>query len=346
MSLRLVEIIVDNAGKDRIISELDKLKSEEFLSWCTDCENDDKPLRARMLLEAEAAAEVVDRLEKKFSGEKGFRIIIYPVQATIPRLEEPEEEKDESSGGKNSGKNSGEGERKEGVIREELRSNVLEGAQLTFLYALLAALSSIVASIGLLRDAPAVVIGAMVIAPLLGPNVGLSLATVLGDVPLARASLKTLGAGILLVVLPALGLGAILGANPQGVELAARTSVGLSDVALALAAGVAGILSLSQGASTALVGVMVALALVPPLSACGLFLGSGLDAPAGQAGLLALTNVVCLNLAGVVTFALRGVRPLRSSEQKTAKWAILRALAFWAVLLLAVSGVILLNARP
>ncbi|MEF2143925.1 MAG: TIGR00341 family protein [Desulfovibrionaceae bacterium] len=339
MSLRLVEIVVNDAGKDRVLAELDKLEDDRFVSWSAGGEEENEPLRARILMESQAAAGLLDKLEKLFSGEKGFRIVVYPVQATIPRLEEETEDVEN-----NNGKEPTNGQRKEAIIREELRASVQEGAELTPVFALLAVLSSVVASIGLLRDAPAVVIGAMVIAPLLGPNVGLALATVLGDVNLSRTSLKTFGAGILLVVIPAFLLGAILGLEPSA-ELSARTGVGLSDLALALAAGVAGIVSLSQGAATALVGVMVALALVPPLAACGLFAGAGAQAPALQAGLLALTNVVCLNLAGVLTFALRGVRPLRWVEQKKARSAMLRALLFWTVLLLAVGTVIFLNTR-
>ncbi|SKA85375.1 TIGR00341 family protein [Paucidesulfovibrio gracilis DSM 16080] len=344
MSLRMVEIVCDNAGKDRVLAEMRQFDDDRFLSWSAGEDEDDEPLRARVLLDGDVASGLVDRLERRFSGETGFRIVIYPVQATIPRLEPPENNSEPGSEPEQT-ETPDASPKREGVIREELRAAVQEGAEFTGLFALLATLASVVASIGLLRDNPAVVIGAMVIAPLLGPNVGLALATVLGDARLARASLGTLAGGIALVVAPALALGWLLGADAGSGELAARTVVGLSDVALALAAGVAGIVSLSRGASTALVGVMVALALVPPLSACGLFWGAGELDHAASAGLLALTNVVCLNLAGVLTFAIRGVRPLWYHEIRSARSAVFRALAFWTMLLLAVTAVIVLNWR-
>ena len=66
---------------------------------------------------------------------------------------------------------------------------------------------------------------------------------------------------------------------------------------------------------------MVALSLLPPLTACGLFLGAGMFPEAGGASLLFLTNIICLNLAGVVTFLLQGIQPLSWWDKERAKHA-------------------------
>ncbi len=105
------------------------------------------------------------------------------------------------------------------------------------------------AAIGLIENNVAVLIGAMVIAPLLAPNLALSLGTALGDMPLMRKSVQTLLAGILLAVSLSAGLGLLWPTDLASHELMSRTEAGLDSVALALASGAAAALSLTTGAS-------------------------------------------------------------------------------------------------
>jgi uncharacterized membrane protein len=112
-----------------------------------------------------------------------------------------------------------------------------------------------------------------------------------------------------------------------------------------VAAGSAGALAFTTGLPAALVGVMVAVALLPPLAAAGLLAGSGLWGPAGGAFLLVVTNVVCVNLAAIVTFLAQRVRPRTWWEEEKAKKATRVALATWITLLAALVGVILLWGR-
>jgi uncharacterized hydrophobic protein (TIGR00341 family) len=190
----------------------------------------------------------------------------------------------------------------------------------------------------MLRDQTAVVIGAMVIAPLIGPNLALALGTTLGDTDLlARAAWANL-TGVALALGGALGLGALVPVDPATSELAARTVIGIVDIALAAAAGAAGALAITRGGATGLVGVMVAVALLPPLVATGLLLGAGHPLAALRAGLLTVTNVVSLNLAAVTTFLVLGVWPRHWRDVEQARASTRLALALWggAVLVLAV----------
>jgi uncharacterized hydrophobic protein (TIGR00341 family) len=114
-------------------------------------------------------------------------------------------------------------------------------------YIVMVVLSSIVAAIGLMNNNITVVIGAMVIAPLLGPNVALSLATTLGDTDLAVRAMKVNAAGILVGLLLSLAVGRLFLVNPDIPEILARTKVGLIDVVLALASGSAGALAFTAG---------------------------------------------------------------------------------------------------
>ncbi|MEP0780919.1 DUF389 domain-containing protein [Microcoleus sp. ZQ-A2] len=90
--------------------------------------------------------------------------------------------------------------------------------------------------------------------------------------------------------------------NPKIPEIASRTRVSGSDLILAFASGMAGALSLTPGVTNAIVGVMVAVTLLPPLVTFGLWIGSGHWQVAVGSMLLLLTNLICLNLAGLITF--------------------------------------------
>ena len=195
------------------------------------------------------------------------------------------------------------------VSREEVYANIADGAKLHRHYLTLVVLAAIVAGVGLTYDNTAAVIGAMVVAPLLGPNMAIALGIVLGDLPLVRRALVAAGAGFALTLVFAVFLGLALGADPTTPELAARARVGIWDLVLALAAGCAGALAFTSGAPTYLTGVMVAVALLPPTVASGMLFSSGNWVGAANALLLAASNVTAITLAAILTFAWRGMRP-------------------------------------
>jgi uncharacterized hydrophobic protein (TIGR00341 family) len=175
----------------------------------------------------------------------------------------------------------------------------------------------------------------MVIAPLLGPNVALSLACTLGDPRLAKRSLKVIGTGVSIAAAISLALGAVLDVDPAAPEIAARTNASLSDIVIALAAGAAGSLAFTSGVPAVVVGVMVAVALLPPLVVAGLLAGAGFGPPAARAVMLMMINVTCVNLAAVATFLLQKVRPRTWWETEKAKRSTRLAVAVWIFMLLA-----------
>ena len=191
------------------------------------------------------------------------------------------------------------------MSREELHNDLVEGAKTTNIYISMIILSSIVAAIGVLNDNVAVIIGAMVIAPLLTPNVSLSLATALGDLPLVKSALKTLFLGISIAIILSTAIGFLLPVDPSLQEISSRTRVGLMEIVLALASGAAGALSFTSAAPAVLIGVAVAVALMPPLVVFGLLLGAGYYSLALGALFLFLANFISVNLAGVQPSSLR-----------------------------------------
>jgi len=338
MALRLIEVFLPVEERDRI---QDTLKDHKILGSWQEGLSEGKIL-IKLLLPAEETGAVLDLLEKRFSSVDGFRIILLPVEASIPRPQTEEEvpaEREEPQP-----------ERKPdtkiaGISREELYADIQETSRLSWVFIVLVLLASVVAAIGILRDNVVVIIGAMVIAPLLGPNVALSLATTLADVDLAHRAIKTNMVGILAALFLAIFLGVVLHVNSDLPRITAGTKVSLGDVILALAAGSAAALSFTTGVLSALIGVMVAVALLPPLVILGMLIGAGQWNMALGAMLLLLTNLICINLSGVLTFLARGIRPLTWWEAEVAKKATRRAIVIWAFLLLVLVAVILISQR-
>jgi len=198
---------------------------------------------------------------------------------------------------------------------------------------MLIALSAVVASVGLLKDDIAVVIGAMVIAPLYGPNAALAVGTSLGDAKLIGGALKALCVGLGITIAVSTVVGVLRPVDSELSSIASRTVVGYADVVLALSAGAAGAFAFTAGRARALTGVVVAVALLPPVAAAGLLLGDGQPHLAIGSLLLAAVNLICINLAAVSAFALQGVQPRAWWKAERARRASRVAGAIWLTLL-------------
>ncbi len=333
MALRLVEIRIpagDTEGLHELLAEADVVDE-----WPVGSTDDVHTHRA--LVRAEAVEALTDAITDRFQGDDALRIVLLAVEATLPRLEKPQKDDDES------GDDGGEAEGGvwSRVSREELHQELESAARVDPVYLAGVALSTIVAAVGLIRGDVAVIIGAMVIAPLLGPNVALSLAATLGDLDLGRRALVAAVTGAAVALAIAVAIGWLFPIDPTVAELAARTRVGLSDVVLALAAGSAGALAFTSGLPTAVIGVMVAVALLPPLVATGLLAGQGMAPEALAAATLVATNVTCVNLAGVATFLARRVGPREWWEAERARTTTRIAMGLWVTLLAALVLLIL-----
>jgi uncharacterized hydrophobic protein (TIGR00341 family) len=324
VALRLIEVIAPENRQQEI---LDVLKKQPSLG-CWDERLSQKRVRVNLLVDAENVEKSLDLLNHHFRSVDGFRTILLDVEATLPRPEEPEKTETARSATKAKGKP------KPRISREELYADILDSTKLSWVYIVTVILSSIVAAIGILNNNIAIVIGAMVIAPLLGPNVALALATTLGDIPLARNAAKTNIIGIATALGFSVILGFIVRSSPDIPTIAAATEVRLDSIILALASGSAGALAFTTGLSTILIGVMVAVALLPPLVTFGLLLGAGYWDPALLALQLFLINIICINLTGVVTFLIQGIRPATWWEAKKARVSIRNAIIFWLLSLI------------
>lgn len=201
-------------------------------------------------------------------------------------------------------------------------------------------LSSIVAGAGLIGDSPAVIIGSMVIAPLLGPNVALAFSISIGDIELFKKSIKLFSFGVFIAIVSGLFQGLIIPFEENTHELLSRTNIGFLDLLLAFCSGIAGVLSLTVGVNATLVGVMIAVALMPPLISFGILLGRGDSILALSAFLLFLANVIVINLAGILTFRLERVEPKEYFQQQVTRAKAKRLIRIWVIGLLIISIII------
>ncbi|MEX0886453.1 MAG: TIGR00341 family protein [Phycisphaeraceae bacterium] len=336
MALRLIEIVLPRERGLEVRNMLQREPDDNLWQETLDSGQ----ILLRFVVDARETGPIIDRFHNRFGDDERFQLLVVPVAAALPRREAKAEDDEAGEIDKSTPKPRG-----RGLSREELHHEVSDMTQFSGVFIAAVLLSSVVATVGMMRDNVAAIIGAMVIAPLLGPNVALAFATTIGDTRLLRRALATNLAGIAAALALAAACGVALTVDPTSPELASRTSVALGDVALALASGTAGALALTTGVPAALVGVMVAVALLPPTIALGLMIGSGYWPEAVGAGLLLATNVICVNLAGVGTFLVQGIRPRTWWEAERARRGARLALMVWCAVLLALVGLILLINR-
>lgn len=318
--MKIIEVVAEASSRDTVSAIGEKIEARDFRSGTVD---DDGRQFMRLLVADDKVQHALDLLQNVLGVQQGAHIVVLSVEVALPRQNEAESQQEDAAM----------------AIRESLYASVERDTRLGANYVVLVLLSTVVAGIGMIEDNVSAIIGAMVIAPLLGPNLAFGLSTALGDLSLMRKAVGSLLVGVTLAVMASAIVGAFV---PHGFlgshELLARTTTGYDTVALALASGAAAALSLTTGLSSVLVGVMVAVALLPPAAALGLFLGGGDLSSAGGAGLLLAVNIVCVNLASKIVFLLKGVRPRTWVDKARARRATAIYLAMW----LATLGVLLL----
>ena len=186
---------------------------------------------------------------------------------------------------------------------------VAREARLDRKFLLLITLSSAIATLGLLQNSTAVVIGAMLISPLMGPIMGLGFGLATIDSLLIRRSLYALAAGMGAAILIAMALVWLSPIRDVTAELQARTEPTLLDLAVAVVGGIAGVYSILKKLSGTMVGVAIATALVPPLSTVGFGLVTGRPDFALGAALLFLTNTLAIAFSATAVARLNHFGP-------------------------------------
>jgi uncharacterized hydrophobic protein (TIGR00271 family) len=201
----------------------------------------------------------------------------------------------------------------------------IEGPQtarrLTNFFALLL-FATVIATYGVLSGSTATVIGAMIVAPLMGPIMATTAAVVLGSVPRARRAIALVVAGIVTVIAASFLLSWVVPdvtiSFTNNGEITSRINPGLYALLTALGAGAAGAFITSRAEiADSMGGVAIAISLVPPLCVVGISLQQGQLAAAGGALLLFMTNFLAILLAGGVVLLVVGLGKVSGSQEHT-----------------------------
>lgn len=206
-------------------------------------------------------------------------------------------------------------------------------SQFNFDFGALISLSTLIAALGLVRDSGAVVIGAMLVAPMMTPLVAMGFALVQGNLKLIRSALRSVAWGFAIALLIGASIGLVLRFFAPGLEISEqmldRGSPNFLDLVVALASGVAAAYAMGRpNLISALPGVAIAAALVPPIATSGLALTMGDLTLAGGASLLFFTNIVAIVLGTAITFWCVGISTRITEGRPTQIWPRYWLIAF------------------
>jgi len=235
------------------------------------------------------------------------------------------------------------------ISRAELyaRAQDLAPANSTFFAFLL--LSTIIATTGLLLDSAATIIGAMVVAPLMGPAVSASVGTILDDPGMTRRGIRLQVSGLVAAIATAAVMGWLLQQTvliPPGLDIwtipqiAERTSPNFLSLFLALGSGIAGSLSIMRGSGSTLVGVAIAVALVPPAATSGLGIAFGLPGVAIAGAVLVVVNLLAINVSALTLFWVAGFKPLDAGAFEEVRASLVSRIVVIAVAIALLSVVL------
>ena len=221
--------------------------------------------------------------------------------------------------------------------RKKIIEEISQSASPGFDFFLMVVLSCSIATLGLIINSPAVIIGAMLLAPIMSPIVGIGMASITGEPRLAKASASALLRGALLAILLAIIMTFVNRYLPFIVlqelpaEVLARTHPSPIDLVIAMAGGLAAAYAMTRkNLSAALPGVAIATALMPPLCTIGIGIALGRWDVAGGASLLFVTNAITIAFASALVFFIRGFYPHTARQG----WRLPRSLIISAILTL------------
>ncbi|MEF8782658.1 MAG: TIGR00341 family protein [Haloarculaceae archaeon] len=323
--MRLVQVTIPSGKRETALSALD----DEGVDYVVADETSSREYAAIAYfpLPKNAVEPVLAALREAGLDDEAFTVVVEANTVVSRRFEALQEEYAEE-------------EDEDRIAREELTAAADSLAPSTRTYVIMTVVSALIATAGLLLDSPAVVVGSMVIAPLVGPAMAASVGTVVNDQDLFSRGVRLQIGGLLLAVATAAAFAVLvrytnlvppLADITTIPEIRERVAPDFLSLVVALGAGAAGVVSLTSGVSTALVGVMIAVALIPPAATVGIGLAWGAPLVSLGSGVLLLVNVLSINLAALVVLWYTGYRPEHWFREGDARSATLKRVAVLAV---------------
>ena len=321
--MRLVQVMIPAGKRAAVVRALD----DEGVDYVVTDETSGRKYTAvaTFPLPTAAVEPVLERLREAGIDERTYTVIVAAETVISRRFEALEEEyAEESERG---------GDR---ISREELQTKADDLASGLGTYVLMTVISAVIATAGLLLDSPATVVGSMVIAPLIGPAMSAAVGTVVDDEDTFRRGVRMQVLGVVVAIAAAtLFAFAVrsLALVPPGLdplelaEVAERLAPNVLVLVVAIGAGIAGIVSLMTGVSATLVGVMIAVALIPPAAAVGIGIAFAIPRLVLGSGVIVAVNVLSINLSALVVLWYEGYRPQRWFREDDARAAFVKRVA-------------------
>jgi uncharacterized hydrophobic protein (TIGR00271 family) len=198
-----------------------------------------------------------------------------------------------------------------------------EGATPTIEYYILTILSCIIATTGLIQGSSATIIGAMIVAPLMTPILAFSLGVIWGDMQLIKTSLSSIAKGTGWAIGISAFIALIVPLPGLSHEILSRTSPSLFDIIVAISSGIVGAYGYAnKKISNTIVGIAIAVALMPPLCSVGIGIGTFNQTVAIGALLLFLINLVSISLAGAFIFWTMKIHPFEADQKQVKRRAL------------------------
>ncbi|MFB6096918.1 MAG: TIGR00341 family protein [Haloferacaceae archaeon] len=314
--MRLVQVMIPAGKREAVLGALD----EEGIDYALTDETSGREYTAVVWfpLPTEAVEPILETLRETGIERDAYTVVVDAETVVSTRFEELEERYEQEE------------ESEQRIAREELIARADDLAPRWPVFFAMTVISAVVATAGLLLDSPAVVVGSMVIAPLIGPAMATSVGSVVDDPDLFRRGVALQVAGFSTAIASAAAFAWLVKTIhliPPGLDvltigqIRSRLSPDFLSLAVALGAGVAGAVSLASGVSAALVGVMIAAALIPPTAVIGIGIAWGAPRAVLSSTVLVLVNALSINLAALAYMWYAGYRPerwFRIDEARTA----------------------------
>jgi uncharacterized hydrophobic protein (TIGR00341 family) len=319
--MRIVQVLIPKGKREPVLAVLDD-EQIDYAVWDETGRGDFEAL-VQFPIPPIGVEPVMARLREVGISENTYTIVLSPETVVSSRLEAL---KERYSGLR--------------ISREELIARAEELAPATSTFLAFLVLSTVIATAGLLLDSAATIIGAMVVAPLMGPAISASVGTVVDERELAARGVRLQVMGLLMAIAVAAVIGLIVKGTlllPPGLDIreigqiAERTTPNFLSLFLALGSGLAGGISIMRGSGSTLVGVAIAVALVPPAATSGLGLAWGLYVIAAEAAVLVLVNLLAINVSALLLFWLSGFRPAEKKAVVRARTAVISRAAVLAI---------------
>jgi uncharacterized hydrophobic protein (TIGR00341 family) len=340
--MRLVHLLVPQGKRTAVLDELD----EEGIDYALSPEVGREEYEAQVSfpLPTSAVEPVLNRLRAVGVEEDGFTVVLAAETVVSKRFDDLRRSYRDTA-----------------LSRPELVARAEEMAPSLSTFVVMTVVSAVVATTGLLSNSAAVIIGAMIIAPVMGPAISASVGSVLSNPVLFRRGVGLQVLGVSLAVVSALVFSLLLketfllppGFDPIAVpEVRERLAPNLLSLVIAIGAGVAAVFSLTRGVSSVLVGAMIAVALVPPAATVGIGVAWGDALAVAEAGTLVLVNLLAVNLVALGLLWASGYRPVDAERTGEARRrtvlvgaVVVVALLLLSVVLVAVSALSVVDAR-